>query len=232
MPITAIFLDFYGTIVHEDEQVIALICHEIKKSTETNASPAQIGTYWWHKFSELINQSFGDNFKTQREIETLSLKSTLDHLGSTLYETELSELMFQHWRTSPLFDDAKIFFDHIDLPVYVLSNIDTSDLQTIINRHRLKIDGFITSEDVRSYKPRPELFDQALKRYQLAADEVLHVGDSLSSDVIGAKKAGIRCVWINRNHKSLPDSTCSPDFTISELDELLKIVYKQGHPHP
>ncbi|MET1250012.1 HAD family hydrolase [Sporolactobacillus sp. STCC-11] len=112
--------------------------------------------------------------------------------------------MFQHWRTSPLFDDAKVFFDHIDLPVYVLSNIDTSDLQAVIHHHQLKIDGSITSEDVHSYKPRPKLFQQALNRYQLDADDVLHVGDSLSSDIAGAKKAGIKCAWINRNTKRPP----------------------------
>ncbi|SFG97012.1 hypothetical protein [Sporolactobacillus nakayamae] len=109
MPIKAFFLDFYGTVVHEDGQVISYICNKIKKSCGTNASPAEIGAYWWHKFSEHVNQSYGDNFKTQRTLETLSLKSTLDHFGSSLNETELSDLMFQHWRTSPLFDDAKVF---------------------------------------------------------------------------------------------------------------------------
>jgi 2-haloacid dehalogenase/putative hydrolase of the HAD superfamily len=189
MPLKAIFLDFYGTVVHEDGQVIARICNAIKKSSRTIASSAEIGAYWWDEFSKLVDHSYGDNFTTQRKLETLSLKNTLDHFSSSLNVTELSGLMFQHWRTSPLFDDAKVFFDHIDLPVYVLSNIDTSDLQAVIHHHLLKIDGFITSEDVHSYKPRPELFNEALNRYQLNADEVLHVGDSLSSDIAGAKKS-------------------------------------------
>ncbi|GGG53584.1 hypothetical protein GCM10010918_02870 [Paenibacillus radicis (ex Gao et al. 2016)] len=53
--------------------------------------------------------------------------------------------------------------------------------------------------------------------------EVLHVGDSLISDVSGAQQAGIKVAWINRNHKPLP-SNCSPDYIVKSLEELLPIL--------
>lgn len=47
--------------------------------------------------------------------------------------------------------------------------------------------GVFTSEDARAYKPRKELFELALNETGLHVDGVIHIGDSISSDV---KEAG------------------------------------------
>ena len=75
-----------------------------------------------------------------------------------------------------------------------------------------------TSEDARSYKPRKELFELALKGSGLAADEVIHIGDSMSSDVKGAGALGIRTLWLNRFGKEVPEGVVS----ISTLPEALR----------
>lgn len=35
--------------------------------------------------------------------------------------------------------------------------------------------------------------------------EIVHIGDSLSSDIKGAANLGINTIWINRNRKETPD---------------------------
>ena len=66
-------------------------------------------------------------------------------------------------------------------------------------------DGVFTSEDARSYKPRSELFAYAMRKTGFSPYEVVHIGDSLSSDVKGAGAAGIKAIWINRSDKTVPD---------------------------
>lgn len=46
--IKALFLDFYGTVVHEGEDLIPMICQQIHRESElqTDISPRQIGEYW------------------------------------------------------------------------------------------------------------------------------------------------------------------------------------------
>ncbi len=44
----------------------------------------------------------------------------------------------------------------------------------------------------------------ALKKVNLQPDEVVHIGDSLSSDIKGASALGINTVWINRDGKVVP----------------------------
>ena len=39
----------------------------------------------------------------------------------------------------------------------------------------------------------------------VTADEVIHIGDSLSSDVKGANSLGIRALWLNRFGKEIPE---------------------------
>ena len=53
----------------------------------------------------------------------------------------------------------------------------------------------------------------------MAADEVLHVGDSLHADVAGARAAGIAAVWVNRRGRPVPDGM-DPASVISDLADL------------
>lgn len=93
----------------------------------------------------------------------------------------------------------------VPVPIYIVSNIDRDDVIKAIAYHGLKSAGVFTSEDARSYKPRAEIFEMALKKVNLQPDEVVHIGDSLSSDIKGASALGINTVWINRGGKVVPE---------------------------
>ncbi|TWT16067.1 HAD family hydrolase [Planomicrobium sp. CPCC 101079] len=74
-------------------------------------------------------------------------------------------------------------------------------------------------------KPSPEIFHYALSKFDLAAEEVLMVGDNLLTDITGAEQAGIRSVWINREQKA-PHKTIIPTYEIRHLEELFPILEK------
>ena len=57
----------------------------------------------------------------------------------------------------------------------------------------------IASGMVGAAKPNPAIFQEALKRAAVSPGNVLHVGDSLEEDIQGARSAGIRALWVNRN---------------------------------
>ena len=75
--------------------------------------------------------------------------------------------------------------------------------------HDLKPAGIFTSEDAKSYKPRKELFEYALKVTGLQPEQVIHIGDSLGSDIKGAYTLEIDTIWINRNNKQVPKGVLS-----------------------
>ena len=72
-------------------------------------------------------------------------------------------------------------------------------------------------------KPDPALFHIALNEAGCSARELVHVGDSLEIDVAGARNAGVKSVWLNRNGSGArPDIT--PDAEIASLRELGQIL--------
>ncbi len=202
--VKAIFIDFYGTVVHEDGAVIKEVTEEII-STGAKAEKSEIDGFWWKEFRTMFMNAYDDKFETQRELELKSLKKTIDKFGSNADATKLSGLMFEHWMKPPIFEESKEFFEKSPVPIYVVSNIDRDDVIKAIAYHELKPAGVFTSEDARSYKPRAEIFEMALKKVNLQPDEVVHIGDSLSSDIKGASALGINTIWINRDGKVVPE---------------------------
>lgn len=122
-----------------------------------------------------------------------------------------------------LFLKTKDFLNTLNVPACIVSNIDRSDIESAIAFNGLSFQYIVTSEDARSYKPRTEIFEFALKQLGLNKNEVLHVGDSLSSDVAGANNCGIKVAWLNRNGKNLKNNY-SPGFIVHNLTELLPIL--------
>lgn len=202
--VKAVFADFYGTIVFEDGENVSKISNRIYE-TGNAQSVSEIGSYWWNRFQKLFENAYGENFRTQRELETQSLIDTIEHFGSSEDGVKLSNEMFEYWVKPPIFEESKQFFDACPVPIYIVSNIDRSDVLQAIEYHGLKPAGVFTSEDARSYKPRKELFEYALEKTGLSPDEVVHIGDSLSSDVKGASSAGIKAIWVNRGNREVPE---------------------------
>lgn len=204
----AIFLDFYGTVVFEDGESIERISKIIQDTGEVKEI-SEVGSYWWNEFYNVFVNAYGENFRTQREIELQSLAKTIEHFKSSADAVKLSNEMFEYWQKPPIFEESKQFFEKSPVPIYIVSNIDTVDIMEAIKFHDLKPTAVFTSEDAKSYKPRKELFEYALKATGLKPEQVVHIGDSLSSDVKGASALGIDTIWLNRRNREVPEGVCS-----------------------
>lgn len=151
--VKAIFIDFYGTVVHEDGEVIKQVSQEIFDTGKVR-DISEIGSYWWNEFQTAFISAYGENFQTQRELEYQSLDKTIKYFNSSADAEALSNLMFEHWVKPPIFEESKQFFEISPVPIYIVSNIDRDDILQAIKFHGLKPNGVFTSEDAKSYKPR------------------------------------------------------------------------------
>lgn len=76
-------------------------------------------------------------------------------------------------------------------------------------------------------KPDPRLFQRALELAGVEARQMLYVGDSLITDVAGARSAGIPVAWLRPPHAGPdqpPPGMPEPDFTIQDLGEVLALI--------
>ena len=82
----------------------------------------------------------------------------------------------------------------------------------------------ISAADVNAAKPNPAMFVAAMKQLGVSAEQTLHVGDHAIHDIEGARAAGIRSVWVNRQGASWPSSAFRADFEVTDLYGLLRLL--------
>jgi len=105
----------------------------------------------------------------------------------------------------------------------ILSNIDRSILKETISENRLDVDGYITAEDVGSYKPSEGHWKKFFEEYGASKEETLHVAQSIYHDIIPSSKLGIMNAWINRYSEPRPTGV-NPSYVFQDLKGLLNIL--------
>lgn len=103
-----------------------------------------------------------------------------------------------------------------------MTNSDDRYVDESVKLYGLHPAGIATSEQAKYSKPRKEIFLYALEKFNLEPSEVLHVGDSLNSDVMCPESVGIKAVWLNREKKSVPEGITSID-SIEEIFEIINV---------
>jgi putative hydrolase of the HAD superfamily len=125
-----------------------------------------------------------------------------------------------------LFDDVLPALDELSCHRLAVVTNGPSDLQ----RRKLAVAGidgrlpdvFISGE-VGYGKPDARIFEHALAKLGLSPDETLMVGDRVNLDVAGARAAGVRGVWLNRNGRK-NETDITVDHEIASLGELAALI--------
>ncbi|MEX0925192.1 MAG: HAD-IA family hydrolase [Dehalococcoidia bacterium] len=72
-------------------------------------------------------------------------------------------------------------------------------------------------------KPAPGVFLEGLKRLGMESSEVLFVGDTPYTDIVGAHAVGMRTAWVSRG-RAYPSDMPSPDYVIGHVSELRPLL--------
>jgi HAD superfamily hydrolase (TIGR01549 family) len=88
------------------------------------------------------------------------------------------------------------------------------------------VDALVVSGETGISKPDPAIFDIALTRVGVSADETVMVGDSWAADIEGARAAGIRAIWFNRARLVCPDPSRGVDelYALHPVDPALTMI--------
>ena len=102
-----------------------------------------------------------------------------------------------------VFPDVLPCLDALDaagVPVAVVSNWD-SRLRDVLAGVGLlgRFRFVVTSAEFGAEKPDPSIFLEAAGRLAMAPAEILHVGDLIRDDVLGATRAGMKAVLVDRD---------------------------------
>ena len=75
-------------------------------------------------------------------------------------------------------------------------------------------------------KPNPDIFRIAVNRLGVLPADTVMIGDSLSKDILPAMEVGCKSVWLKGEQweDESVSATCSPDFTITTLRGISKLL--------
>ena len=107
-----------------------------------------------------------------------------------------------------------------------LPDVQYQKLETLGIKHLFNC--IILSEEIGIRKPASRIFWKATTLSNRLPENCLYIGDTYSSDVIGAKNAGMKACWYNPRGECVQQREVEPDFEIRSLDELLTVLGQQG----
>jgi len=146
------------------------------------------------------------SYKKYREV----LRSTIISMSGTL-GAQVSERAAREFSASvprwPAFPDTAKFLRDMGsrgFKRHILSNVDNDLLEETIRRNHLEVDGFVTAEEVGSYKPNPGHWLRFMRESGARKGSILHVAQSLYHDIVPTQAMGIASAWVNRYDEKMP----------------------------
>lgn len=220
----AVFIDFYGTLAAGDKEAVERACRTVVECLRLPMTAPQFAVLWGERFFAALTVSNHDTFRTLYQCEQDSLCDTVREFVGDIDPAPFVVGIEEYWRNPPLHPEVLEFLEGVRLPICCVSNADTEPLHRAIAQHRLSFQVVVTSEDARSYKPDSVIFHRACERMAVDPKRVIHIGDSLHSDVGGAGKLGITTAWLQRQERIHDIGTSAADHTILSLTDVLPLL--------
>ena len=221
--IKAVFIDYMGTTTDEHSPEMAEIVRRICKNSNLH-DPRQVQRFILDIRRRYEADSYVDAYLTQDEIVDRLISDMVEQIRLTDEPSALRGLIRSHWVNASVFPDARNFFGQCPVPIYIITNIGLPYMEQALRNNGLKASGVVSADSARAYKPHREIFDEALRASGCTLGEVVHIGDSYDTDVVGARGAGIRPVLLLRGRARQHDDVDAAD----GLEQALELVFPKG----
>ena len=214
----AIGFDIYGTLVDPLE-----MNEHLRPFTEEKAD--RMGELWRDKqieytFRRALMRKYENFGVCTRQALVFAARA----LGVELSEEDQKKLIEEYQNLRP-FPDVIPGIETLTKEGHTLvsfSNGVEETTRTLLERAGVlpHLDGVISVDDVKTFKPDPEVYLYLAQRLERAPGETWLVSSN-PFDVIGAKSAGLKAVWVKRKPDAQFDPWgIEPDLVAPDLEAL------------
>ncbi len=210
----AIFFDLYGTLTTKNSNPEA----EIIRQFHLN-----------HKYLEVEKLVCGTQHKNYNDyFNKIILGLRLQKDPNRLFK--LFRIFDSDHKKAQLLEGLEEVIREVkgmNLRLAIVSNMP-NDLYKILERHHLEkyFDVRIYSHEVGLVKPSKEIFKLALDRLKVKPEDALMIGDSMSSDIKGAKNVGIQTLLADYD-KKFPDYKGHKVVSLGGIPQYIKKYFIQ-----
>jgi 2-haloacid dehalogenase len=215
----ALVFDAYGTLF--DVHSVAQRCESFWPG-----AGARLSQLWRAKQLEWTwHRSLMRRYAPFSQVTHEALGYACAALSLPLDEDRSAKLM-QEYRGLAVYPDVRAAHAGLRGAGYrlaILTNGSPDMIDPLVAQSELAFDAVLSVDEVRAFKPAPEVYALAVKRLGVAAGEIGFVSSNCW-DALGAKSFGFRVWWINRAGAPLDRLDFEPDGILSGLGELSAVL--------
>lgn len=214
--IQAVVFDAYGTLY--DVHSVVTACE-----AKWPGHGESLSKLWRAKQLEYSwLQSIMERYVDFRAVTTAALDYACESLKLPLDDGARSELMENYLHLKPFPEvPAALAALKPGRKLVIFSNGSPGMLGPLVANTGLGklLDGWISADEVRVYKPDPRSYTLVTKKLGLPADQMLFISSN-PWDVAGSKAFGFNVAWVNRANAVFDKLGVSPDLVLKSLAEL------------
>jgi putative hydrolase of the HAD superfamily len=224
--IKGIFFDLFNTLItydppREETQINLLKKHGISITKKAISPAIKAGDeYFYSENSKSLikNRPSEEQKVFWYEYQERILRQAGVEPDPELVNDVLRELGQVKYKMAPFNDVLPVLekLNHNNYKLGIISNIDR-DINPMCEEMGFSpfLDIILTSHQTGLYKPAPEIFQLACEETGVDLKQALYVGDQYQIDVVGAEKAGMTGVLVDRD--DLFDDNLQEGYRISSL---------------
>ena len=226
----AVAPDMWPEVIHRGNQALMDYLCNLNILTECDTFTVE--------FNQRLHQYYAERDKQMIETSTfLVLKELLTEKGyADVSDRVIRESLDEHYAVTQknwkLEKDTVTCLEALQQGNYkmgIISNAgDDRDVQQLVKR--FGIDSYfeliLTSAACGYRKPHQRIFELALEYFNVRAEEVAMVGDTLNADILGANQMDMYSIWITRRAEDPTDGELpvKPQATLKTLDQLPSLL--------
>lgn len=226
--IKVIFWDIDATILNFEIQERNALINCFKKFNLGECNEEIIKEY--SKLSEVYWEKMYRGEITKQQVLTMRFDELFANHNLKCDSSEFNNEFQIRLSDTIVFNDNadKLLIDlKKDFKQYIVTNGTSATQRKELTQGNMQqyFDDVFISEEIGFPKPDKRLFEYIKSRIpELKNDEIIIVGDSISSDITAGINWGIKSCWYNPKNKALPKDK-KIDYIIKDLNELRDILY-------
>lgn len=172
---------------------------------------------------------------TKQKLGEINIKEVFikrDYLMGKYFNLDIEKGLFNDLFVKFLYDEIEMVDGIEDLLLYLSDKYKIFTASNGIfkmQENRLKksnldkyFDNVFVSDKIGFEKPDKKFFQKIMDLTKFSNDDLIMIGDSIKSDIIGAKNSKIKSIYFNKEDKKITDKNFT--YQVKNLSEIKKIL--------
>ena len=217
--IKAVFINYTDIIIQDKGSDFEELINRVVNNCSLK-EPAEFFEWIQEQQTLLRAQSYKETYQpVEEQYCTIFEKATISCGLKENYD-ELNKLWINHWMYGPMYNDVFAFFQQCQIPIYIVSELSELLIRVNLKRNDLHVHGILSSDAVKAYRPRKEIYEKAIEMCECEPEEILWVTGSYENDAKYAAQMGLTPILLKRFGKE-NDVDCKE---VNRLTDVLRYL--------